>query len=128
MALAAKLPVLGFFGRILSRKLVVLFRSFVTHGALHIRVARDSDDPLYLCMTRLAPLGNLRWLRIVRLMTRHACFDRVMGVGYYLGKAGRPGGLVFVAKKTVGTRLRYVGFRLIRILNVGFCRSVACLA
>jgi len=128
VALAAKLPVLGFFGRVLSRKLVVLFCSFMTHGTLHIGVARDSDDPLYLCMAGLAPLGDLRRLGIVRLMTSHARFYRIVGVGYDLGKAGWSGWLVFVAKQTVRARLWHVGLRLIRVLGVGFCRPVACLA
>jgi hypothetical protein len=128
MALSTGFPGLRFLWGIFSRELVMLFGCLVTDRTLQVCVARQSDDPLNLGVTRLASRWHSRWFWIVRLMASDTGLNGVMGVGDDLRETARPGRLVLVTEETMRSALRNNGLILFGVLDMGSCGTMTRLA
>ena len=64
----------------------------------------------------------------MRIVARHALFERVVPGGIDLRKAGRPGGIVGMASNAELPQPGQVGFGVSRVLCMGRGRTVTCFA
>ena len=87
MTLPAEFPCLGFRWSDDPRAYLMLHRSSMTCCAADQRMRRDTLDRCNLAMTGGAFPRDLRWHRIVRVVTRKTRFKRIVQDGIYLGKS-----------------------------------------